>query len=67
MSTCLSSCSKSRLTCHQLFGRLKSPIPTLRIYLPKRQILILLLGLRIDNPSRGVISSLLVNACFLIY
>ncbi len=38
MSPCFSSCIRSRLT-HQLLGLLKSAIPNLWIYLPKRRIL----------------------------
>ncbi len=51
----------SRLT-HQLLGRLKSTIPNLKIYLPKK-VNSEKLGLGIDNPCRIVLLSLRMNKC----
>jgi hypothetical protein len=47
---------------HQLFGRLKSTIPNLQIYLPTKANSEKL-GLGIDNPCRIVFLSLWMNKC----
>jgi hypothetical protein len=47
---------------HQLLGRLKSTIPNLQIYLPKKANSEKL-GLGIDNPCRIVFLSLRMNKC----
>ncbi len=49
---------------HQLLGRLKSTIPNLQIYLPKKKANSEKLGLGIDNPCRIVVLSLRMNKCF---
>ncbi len=52
---------RSRLT-HRLLGRLKSTIPNLQIYLPKKASSEKL-GLGIDNLRRIVFQSLRMNKC----